>query len=122
MRRSRMMSQGRTAAFPGHLPSEAVASPPSSLRSSESEWQARQPADTIPHIVWTAGPDGTVDYFNGRWYEYTGMTPEASLAQFGWRSAVHPADLERFFQVRDPAVGEGQFFQADIRLRDREGT
>jgi PAS domain S-box-containing protein len=76
----------------------------------------------MPHIVWTAEPDGTVDYFNGRWYEYTGMTPEASLAQFGWRSAVHPEDLERLFQVRDPAVGEGRFFQADVRLRDREGT
>ena len=38
----------------------------------ESERQARQLADTMPHIVWTADRDGAVDYFNGRWYEYTG--------------------------------------------------
>ncbi len=113
-----MMSQGCPPAVTDRLTSETA----SSTRSSESEWQARQLADTMPHIVWTAEPDGTVDYFNGRWYEYTGMTPEASLAHLGWRSAVHPDDLKQFFQVRDPAVGEGQFFQADVRLRDRQGT
>src|SRR5262249_9353691 len=89
--------------------------------SLESQHQARQLADTIPHIVWTARPDGTVNYFNGRWYEYTGMTPEASLA-LGWRAAVHPDDMERLFEVRNPAVEEGQVFQSEVRLRDRDGT
>jgi PAS domain S-box-containing protein len=87
----------------------------------ESQRQARQLADTMPHIVWTASADGAVDYFNGRWYEYTGMTPEASLA-LGWQSAVHPNDVERLFEVRDPAVKEGQVFQSEVRLRDREGN
>ncbi len=88
----------------------------------ESERQARQLADAMPHIVWTARPDGTVDYFNARWYEYTGMSPEASLTHPGWRSAVHPDDLGRLLEVRDPAVQEGQVFQADVRLLDRTGT
>ena len=39
----------------------------------------------------------------------------------GWRSAVHPEDVGRLLELRDPAVEEGQGFQADIRLRDREG-
>ncbi len=88
----------------------------------ESERQARLLADAMPHIVWTARPDGRVDYFNGRWYEYTGMSPEASLSHPGWRSAVHPDDLGRLLEVRDPAVQEGQVFQADVRLLDRRGT
>ncbi len=87
----------------------------------ESERHARQLADSMPHIVWTARPDGTVEYFNGRWYEYTGLSPDASLAQPGWRSAVHPEDLGRLLEVRDPAVEEGQVFQADVRLCDRQG-
>jgi PAS domain S-box-containing protein len=88
----------------------------------QSERRARQLADAMPHIVWTAGAEGTVDYFNGRWYEYTGMSPEASLAQTGWRSVIHPDDLGRLLAVRDSAVEEGHVFQADVRLRDREGT
>ena len=86
-----------------------------------SERQACQLADSMPHIVWTALADGTVDYFNGRWYEYTGMTTEASLTAPGWRSAVHSEDLQRLLEVRDPAVASGQLFQADARLRDRDG-
>ena len=88
----------------------------------QSERQARLLADSMPHIVWTARGDGTVDYFNGRWYEYTGMSPEESLEHPGWRLAVHPDDLGPLLNVRDPAVEEGQVFQADVRLRDREGA
>jgi PAS domain S-box-containing protein len=88
----------------------------------QSERQARMLADSMLHIVWTARADGAVDYFNGRWYEYTGMSPEESLKHMGWRSAVHPDDLDRLLDVRDPAVEGGQVFQADVRLRDRDGT
>ncbi len=84
--------------------------------------QARLLADSMPHIVWTARADGTVDYFNGRWYEYTGMSPEESLKHLGWRLAVHSDDLGRLLNVRDSAVAEGHVFQADVRLRDREGA
>jgi PAS domain S-box-containing protein len=116
-----VMVPGRTASFPGPLASE-----PEGVRGDPASWrgeqQARQLADTMPHIVWTAGPDGNVDYFNARWYEYTGLAPEAALAQEGWRSVVHPDDLGRLSALRDQAVGEGQFFQAEVRLRDRSGT
>jgi PAS domain S-box-containing protein len=90
------------------------------LRRSERE--ARQLADTMPHIVWTANGEGEIEYFNGRWYEYTGLSPDASLAAIDWRSAVHPDDRGRLLELRDPAVAEGQGFQADVRLRDREGN
>ena len=44
----------------------------------ESEGRFRLLAEVMPQIVWTAAPDGSVDYFNSRWYEYTGLTPETS--------------------------------------------
>jgi PAS domain S-box-containing protein len=89
------------------------------LRGSEQD--ARQLADSMPHIVWTGTGEGEVDYFNGRWYEYTGLSPEETLSAMGWRSAVHPDDLVRLQGLREPAVEGGQGFQADVRLRDRDG-
>ncbi len=76
----------------------------------------------MPHIVWTATAEGQVDYFNGRWYEYTGLSTEEALSTLGWRSAVHPDDVGRLLDQRNPAVEVGQGFQADVRLRDREGN
>ena len=89
------------------------------LRKSEARF--RHLADTMPQIVWTATPDGSVDYYNARWYEYTGLTPEESLHE-RWRAAVHPDDLGRFSSVRDRGIGEGQMFEAEIRLRRRDGA
>jgi PAS domain S-box-containing protein len=88
----------------------------------ESERRLRQLADTMPQVVWTAGPDGAVDAFNARWYEYTGMGPGEALAHEGWRAAVHPDDLGRLSEARDRAVGEGDLFEAEVRLRRRDGA
>ena len=87
----------------------------------ESEESFRQLADTMPQIVWTAGPDGTIDYFNSRWYEYTGLTPKASLTNEGWRDVVHPDDLDVLYRERNRAVGEGDLFQSENRLRKANG-
>lgn len=90
------------------------------LRRGERE--ARRLADTIPHIVWTATADGQVDYFNGRWYEYTGLPTDPSFGVMDWRSVIHPDDVGRLLGQRDPAVEGGRPFQADVRLRDRVGN
>jgi PAS domain-containing protein len=42
---------------------------------------ARHVVDAIPGLAWSSRPDGSVEFFNGRWYEYTGLSPEES---FGW--------------------------------------
>ncbi|QDV36527.1 PAS domain S-box protein [Tautonia plasticadhaerens] len=88
----------------------------------EREGQLRQLADSMPQIVWTATAAGAVDSFNGRWFEYTGMTPEASLARDGWREAVHPDDQARLDAMRASAVGEGELFDAEVRLRRADGA
>ncbi|MHC5544516.1 PAS domain-containing protein, partial [Singulisphaera rosea] len=88
----------------------------------ESQERLRQLADTMPQMVWTAGPNGEVEYFNGRWYEYTGLSAEQSLLFEGWRRVVHPEDMEQVYALRNRAVVEGEHFHVEVRLRDRHGA
>jgi PAS domain S-box-containing protein len=83
------------------------------------ERRYRTLAEAVPHIVWTATPEGAVDYFNRRWFEYTGL----SLAEAGgsWQAAVHPADLEACQRAWDEAVRSGQRFEVEARLRQGRG-
>ncbi len=87
----------------------------------DSEGWFRQLTGVMPQIVWTAGDDGTVDYFNSRWYEYTGLAPEASLG-VGWREVIHPDDLGRFLAERERGLGRGEVFECEVRLLRRDGT
>ncbi|MGH8765365.1 MAG: PAS domain S-box protein, partial [Burkholderiales bacterium] len=54
----------------------------------------RQVVETLPHMAWSARPDGTTEYFNSRVFEYTGRTHD-QLEGWGWRWMVHPDDWER---------------------------
>ncbi len=66
-------------------------------------------------------PDGSVDYFNARFHEYTGLTVEQALAPEGWRAIIHPDDLPSLYALRNEAVGRGEVFEAEVRVRDRAG-
>ncbi len=44
-------------------------------------------------MVWTIRPDGSADYFNKQWYEYTGLSFDQSKGS-GWQSAIHPDDID----------------------------
>jgi PAS domain S-box-containing protein len=87
-----------------------------------SERQFRQLADAIPQIVWISAPDLSVRYYNMRWHQYTGLSPEASYAPDGWKSAVHPDDVSRIYQAVNVAEATGQPFEAEYRLREARGT
>src|SRR5246500_733651 len=63
------------------------------LQSSED--RLRLVIDTIPAHVWSTWPDGSVDFFNRRWLESTGLSAENGLG-WNWRSTVHPDDLTRY--------------------------
>jgi len=58
----------------------------------QSEQRYGHLAEAMPLLVWTARPDGAVDYFNQRWFDYTGMTYEQTQA-WNWQQVVHPDDL-----------------------------
>src|SRR5438094_3750604 len=50
--------------------------------------------DTVPSFLWTSLPDGSKEYLNKRWYEYTGLSLEQAKG-WGWKVVVHPDDLDR---------------------------
>src|SRR6202790_5820827 len=49
--------------------------------------------DTVPSVLWTSLPDGSKEYLNKRWYEYTGLSLEEGRG-WGWKVVVHPDDLD----------------------------
>src|ERR1700737_4338814 len=53
--------------------------------------------DTVPSFLWTSLPDGSKEYLNKRWYEYTGLSLEQGKG-WGWKVVVHPDDLERLIR------------------------
>jgi PAS domain S-box-containing protein len=53
--------------------------------------------DMLPGLVWTALPDGQVDFLNERWCEYTGLSAAEACGQ-GWQTAIHPEDLPEFLE------------------------
>lgn len=80
-----------------------------------SERRYRTLAQAVPHIVWTARPDGAVDYFNQRWFEYTGRTMEQ--ASGSWLGTLHADDLARTRTCWENAMRSGEMFQVECRLR-----
>ena len=78
--------------------------------------------DSVPQIVWTAGPDGKIDYFNRRFYEYTGLTAEQSH-DGGWLSAVHPDDVKGPVEAGRAALLAGEAHETELRIRrGQDGT
>lgn len=90
------------------------------LRSS-AERRYRNLADAIPHIVWTATPDGMLDYTNRRWTEYTGMD-HPQTRDLGWLDAVHPDDAMRVRKAWREAVSKRDAYSVECRLRRRDGV
>ena len=64
----------------------------------ESELSFRAFADALPHMVWSTLPDGFHDYYNARWYEFTGV-PDGSTDGEAWNGMFHPEDQERAWAV-----------------------
>ena len=84
----------------------------------ESERRFRELANSMPQIVWTARPDGSVDYCNERWFEFTGRDRERN-AEAGWQAMVHPDDLQRCSDAWSAAVTAEQLYQVECRFWDR---
>ena len=82
----------------------------------EGEHRYRFLADTLPEIIWTAKPDGNVDYLNQRWFDYTGMTLEQSK-DWGWKSAVHPDDLRNCLDHWTKSIATGCDYEVEYRFK-----
>jgi PAS domain S-box-containing protein len=77
-------------------------------------------ADALPHMVWSALPDGDHDYFNQRWYDFTGV-PQGSTDGEGWNGMFHPDDQERAWQVWRHSLKSGEPYDIEYRLRHHSG-
>ena len=73
-------------------------------------------ADAIPQIIWTALPNGDLDFYNERWSDYTGKNPLPS-GDWGWEGVVHPDDLKTCEQRWQQALQTGEEFDIEYRLR-----
>jgi PAS domain S-box-containing protein len=84
----------------------------------ESEARFRQLADFLPQIVWTARPDGFIDYYNARWYEFTGFSRDPGTFVSGLN--LMPAeDRARTTRAWDEAIRTGNPFEVEYRYWDR---
>jgi PAS domain S-box-containing protein len=73
-------------------------------------------ADAMPQIVWTSKPDGNLDYYNKRWFDYTGMTFEQTK-DWGWKTTLHPDDLQNCIERWKKAFTTACEFEVEFRLR-----
>ena len=82
---------------------------------SVSEQRYRFLADSIPQITWTAKPDGRLDYYNQRWFDYAGTNFE-EMEKVGWTHFVHPDDLPNAGQVWQRSLDTGCDYEVEFRL------
>jgi PAS domain S-box-containing protein len=87
----------------------------------ESIERMRFLAEAMPEKVWTAKPDGNVNYYNRKWLEYTGMSFE-ELKDWGWKYIVHPDDLEKNEKVWQLSIATGKDFELEHRFLRADGT
>ena len=83
-----------------------------------SEKELREVIETVPAMVWTALPDGHVDFINRRWQEFTGMSLDETLG-WNWEAEApfHPDDVEQYMGKWNASLATGQSFEAEMRIR-----
>src|SRR6202045_4606829 len=89
------------------------------LRNSEKK--LRQVIDTIPTLAWSILPDGSNEFLNKRWHEYTGLSAEESHGS-GWQVAIHPDDRAPLLQKWQGLLISGEPGEMEARLRRRDGV
>jgi PAS domain S-box-containing protein len=86
----------------------------------ESEEVLRALANTIPQLAWMAQPDGAIVWFNKRWYEYTGTTPE-QVVGWGWQATQDPTVLPQMLARWHDCLRTGHPFDMEYPIRGADG-
>jgi two-component system, sensor histidine kinase and response regulator len=90
-----------------------------SLRASEERF--RTMADSIPQLAWVAHADGSIFWYNQRWYHYTGTTAE-QMEGWGWQSVHDAKFLPKVTESWTRAISSGEPFEMEFPLRSADGT
>jgi PAS domain S-box-containing protein len=88
------------------------------LRDSEARFRAL--ADNIPQLAWMADADGSLFWYNDRWFDFTGTTFE-EMQEPGWQAVIHPDHLDRITAKAVHHVTSGEPFDDTFPLRSRDG-
>ena len=88
--------------------------------AKQAEGRIRQIIDTIPAHAWSALPDGSVDFVNQRFVDFTGR-PIGELLRWGWGSTCHPDDLPGYLDLWRAALATGEPMESEVRVRARNG-
>ena len=86
-----------------------------------SEARLREGAEAVPGFVWTANPEGRIEYSSRRWLEYSGSSL-STLRDSGWDGFVHPDDLSRANARWAESVATGAPYEVEYRLRRADGV
>jgi PAS domain S-box-containing protein len=89
------------------------------LRESEERFEAM--VNGIPQLAWMADANGSIFWYNQRWYEYTGTTFDA-MKGWGWQSVHHPDTLAQVMEQWTHAIRQGELFDMELPLRSADGT
>src|SRR5262249_41683500 len=89
------------------------------LRRSEAQF--RSLADAIPQLCWTARADGWIDWYNQRWYEYTGTSAE-QMQGWGWQSVHDPDALPAVLERWQACLSTGEPLDMVFPLRGADGV
>lgn len=95
---------------------DALSSTPSNIDDS----QFRLLAENIPTLCWMANADGYIFWYNRRWHEYCGTTPEA-MAGWGWQSVHEPDVLPIVLERWTSCIAAGEPFEMTFPLRGADG-
>jgi PAS domain S-box-containing protein len=85
-----------------------------------SEKELRNVIETIPISVWTALPDGTIDFVSRHWRDHSGLSEE-NASGAGWQTAVHPDDIDRHLEKWRASLATGTPFENEARRRAANG-
>lgn len=88
--------------------------------AEEREQQFRALANAIPQLAWMAEPDGSTFWYNDRWYEYTGTTPDEVLG-WGWQAVHHPETQQPALERWRASIATGAPFEMEFPLRGADG-
>ncbi len=89
------------------------------LKTSENNF--KELANSVPQIVWTATPGGDHDYFNERWYEYSGY-PKDINKNSAWTDIIYLDDRDIVFSTWKNALHTGKDFEIEYRFKDTDET
>jgi PAS domain S-box-containing protein len=87
---------------------------------TERENRFRVLADSMPQMVWSTLPDGYHDYYNARWYDFTGMPPGSTDGE-AWNGMFHPEDQPRAWERWRHSLETGEPYEIEYRLRNAAG-